>query len=488
MLSRLTAAFLIVIMLIPAPLGAAPQSPQTEEDQAEEPTGLAARMEERAVARGLEGPIDPDTYVIGPSDEFLLVLSGATENKHPLLVLPEGTVILPNIGAFQAAGLTITEFRTRLKDALRSYYRNMDIDCQLVFPRTFITYVLGAVGKPGAVELVPPFRLSTAIEVAGGVVKDGSRRRVEIREGNEVINTVDLFVFAHEGDVSQNPVLREGQTVFVPFYETRVTIMGEVRRGRAYEMLPGETIGDLLDFAGGFTSSAVKDRIVLERLEANGDVAVKQLDIAEARDITVMDRDVVVVPDNRSFPGVPHVMVFGGGGRQGKFNIKPGETLAEFVPRMIRFGEEHDLSKAVLERRTESGQPVFIPFDAEKIAAGEAPGDEVLASGDIINVPAVDKVVYVGGEVVAPAEIPFQRGLPAGRYVAMAGGPNESGSIDKLLILSLDGTSRKASRDSIVFRGETILVQRRTSKIIGSIFIGLTSLTSLILSIVAVTR
>lgn len=89
---------------------------------------------------------------------------------------------------------------------------------------------------------------------------------------------------------------------------------------------------------------------------------------------------------------------------------------------------------------------------------------------------------------MSPGEIEFQRGLPAERYVAMAGGPNNSGTMDKISIYAPDGSKRDGDRESVVFRGETILVKRKTSKIFGTVFLSLSTVTSLVLSIVAVTR
>ena len=110
----------------------------------------------------------------------------------------------------------------------------------------------------------------------------------------------------------------------------------------------------------------------------------------------------------------------------------------------------------------------------------------MLKSGDVINIPPLHDVVFVAGEVVNPGGQEFQRGLPAGRYIAMAGGPTEVGSIDKLEIYDDHGNRRDADRDDVVYRGETVLVKRRTGVILGNLFLGFVSLTSLFLSVYAV--
>jgi hypothetical protein len=68
----------------------------------------------------------------------------------------------------------------------------------------------------------------------------------------------------------------------------------------------------------------------------------------------------------------------------------------------------------------------------------------------------------------------------------MAGGPTEIGSIDKLEIFDDRGNRREGNRDSVVYRGETVLVKRRTAVILGNVFFGFVSLTSLMLSVYAV--
>ena len=200
----------------------------------------------------------------------------------------------------------------------------------------------------------------------------------------------------------------------------------------------------------------------------------------------VQDHDVIVVPDRRSFPGIDFVRVQGGGGRDGRIYLQPGETLASFRPRFIRLRNDFDLTNSSIERRQDNGQVDFIPVDLKKLVEGDTTSTMVLRTGDVINIPRLQDVVFVAGEVVAPGGQEFQRGLPAGRYIAMAGGPTEAGGIDKLEIYDDHGHRRDANRDSVVYRGETVLVKRRTGVILGNLFIGFVSLTSLFLSVYAV--
>jgi len=62
----------------------------------------------------IEGRVDPTTYRIGPGDELALRYSDLLEPKL-LRVAPSGELLLPDVGTFQVAGLTLAETQARLK-------------------------------------------------------------------------------------------------------------------------------------------------------------------------------------------------------------------------------------------------------------------------------------------------------------------------------------------------------------------------------------
>jgi protein involved in polysaccharide export with SLBB domain len=444
--------------------------------------GIATTM----APRGLDRPINPDEYVIGPGDQFVLVVK-ASGTQYNLSVLPGGNVLLPNAGMVKAAGLTITGFREELKRVSTAYYRGGEFICELVVPRTFVTYVLGDVRRPGPVEISAPFRLDMIIAAAGGVMPRGSQREIQVRDSDGTQKLYDLVRLQRIGDLTQNPMLHEGQSVFVPARGPAVEVSGEVWSGQLYEIVPGENVMDIVALAGGFTTHADRANLVVERIKpVDNTVSILSVNEETAKSTQVQDRDVIVVPDRRSFPATDFVRVQGGGGRDGRIYLQEGETLASFRPRFIRLRNDFDLAHANIERSRPDGKIDFIPIDLQKMVEGDTTKTIVLKSGDVINIPQMQDIVFVAGEVVNPGQQDFQRGSPAGRYIAMAGGPTEVGGIDKLEIYDDHGNRRDANRDSVVHRGETVLVKRRTGVLLGNLFLGFVSLTSLFLSVYAV--
>jgi len=480
-----------VLLVHPAASGAAPQveglitsdGAGDSEDGREE-----AKSTPEAPTLSLEGPIDPHTYVLGPLDQLFLIVRGAGTRVERLTVLPEGTVILPNVGTFTAAGLTLTQFRAEAAEALKPYYKKSSIDIQLARPRSFLVYVLGSVNNPRPVDLRAPFRIGRAIQLAGGVRANGGSRAVEIREEGRVVRTVDLFLFNRFGDFEHNPTLKEGQTVYVPGRGKRAAIAGEVLIPGTYELLPGDTVEDLIHFAGGFTARSNRSAIELERSGGASAKAGERMAEEEAGNFELDDLDVVVVPDIRRLDESEPVRVLGGGGREGNIFIEKDVTLAEFLPRLSRFTPNFDIENAVIERAGDTFPPALIHFSVASVLNGDTLGTMVLHPGDIISFPPIDTQVYVAGEVIAPGAFPYRPGISAERYVALAGGPNESGTFGKIKILSADGVERDAPSNSPVYRGETVIVGVRTSKRVGALFVGLISVTSLLLSVIAVTQ
>ncbi|MEJ2720401.1 MAG: SLBB domain-containing protein [bacterium] len=436
----------------------------------------------------LEGPIDPSTYVLGPSDELLLIVRGPKTTTHQIRVLPEGNVILPNVGAFRAAGLTLSECKENVREALRRYYPSVEIDLQLTVPRKFVVYVVGEVKRPGAVEVSAPSHVSHAVELAGGVKEGGSMRQIEIKADGEIVQTVDLFRFVNEGDFSQNPYLKEGYSIYVPPMQMRASVVGEVRKPGQYEILRGETAGDLIEFAGGFASTADRDQLLLERVHPGDEITTHTIEGDAAGGFELQDMDVVIVPDLVSLTMREPVEVYGGGGRDGAFQIRENETLHDFILRLWRFTYRYELESAIIERQVDGGKPQYIEFSVPDVLAGDPVGNTVLEPGDMISFPTRDREVYVTGQVMTPGPVPFQPGVTAERYIALAGGPNDIGTYDKIDIFGRDGKKRSGNRNSLIYRGETIVVKTRTGHQLGAVFSGVISFTALIVAVIAVTK
>src|SRR6185312_4580029 len=145
----------------------------------------------------IEGRVDPDTYRVGPGDEFAVRRSDL-QDPRILRVSPAGEILFPDAGAVFVAGLTLRQAESKVRDVMRSYVRGKGLVFSLYRPRRFRLQVLGEVEEPGIVTVTAPVRASEAIAAAGGIAPGGARRGIVIRRGADSLR-VDLVRYETSG-------------------------------------------------------------------------------------------------------------------------------------------------------------------------------------------------------------------------------------------------------------------------------------------------
>lgn len=428
----------------------------------------------------LEKAVDPDAYVLGPGDELVVSIMSAEPRTYNLAVLPEGYVLIPGVGAVHADGRTLNQFRAALASKLDQYFRDIELYCYLSAPARFRVFVTGEVARPGAVEASGVERVTDAIESAGGIGPAGSRRMVRLERGGDTLR-VDLQRFLSRGDFAANPYLRGGDRIHVPPRGERASIFGPVKKPGFYDIVPGETVRDLFDLAGSFTSDAATDSVLLTRVDAGGTVRTVAI-TSEAFGTPLADMDEVGVFDRAK--GRRAVRVEGATARTGRFVLAPGEGIAELIVRAGGFTEKADLRAAYIDRR--SGD--VIETNLQDILSPAPKTNIALEDGDVLTVPAVATTVTVGGEVNKPGEFDYSGDLTVAQYIGLAGGPTKGGSVNRVVLYAPDGSSRGVSRDARPGRGDVIIVKRSTYSIAGEFFSGLIRLGTVVVSIIVLTK
>ncbi len=221
----------------------------------------------------LAGPVDPN-YRVGPGDRLVLVLTGDVEQSYDLEVTREGFVIIPQVGQVWVNNLTLGELENILYSRLGRVYSGVRRGAGAtthfyVTPaklRSNQVYVIGDVVMPGSYRVSGAGTALTALYAAAGPTANGSMRQIEIRRGSGRVDILDVYDYLLRGDASHDVRLDNGDRVFVPVHGGRVRIVGEVTRPATYEMKKGETLGDALRFAGGFTANAGRRRVQIERI------------------------------------------------------------------------------------------------------------------------------------------------------------------------------------------------------------------------------
>lgn len=188
-------------------------------------------------------PIPHRDYRIGRGD----ILS-VTVFDHPELTTPagqfrsaaetgnvvaeDGTVFFPYAGVVKVDGLTLRQIRSLLTQKLSKYIQEPQVDVRVAAFRSQRIFVVGEVGKKGAVPITDiPMTTLEAINQAGGFTDNADQRRITVTRGGKTFE-VDLQALYEEGDLTGNILLQDGDVVNVWDRQyNRVFLMGAVPQG-----------------------------------------------------------------------------------------------------------------------------------------------------------------------------------------------------------------------------------------------------------------
>ena len=160
--------------------------------------------------------------------------------------------------------------------------------------------ILGGVENPGIYTLSGGSNFLGAINVAGGIAENGSFRSIDIKRDGKLIQNVDLYDIFISGLIPNNFVLQSGDTVFINPYKIGVPVTGGVNFDYIFEAKPEETYQDLINFAGGFSSSFFGyDHIIVKQTGIDGTRTIKILR-NNLDKFSIKPRDSILVPEFRA--------------------------------------------------------------------------------------------------------------------------------------------------------------------------------------------
>ena len=218
----------------------------------------------------LSGPV-PDSYLVGPGDQLVLIVTGEIELVQELPVTREGFLLVPDVGRISVANLTMAELRILLRDRLANSYSGITrgtvfVDVTITQLRTIQIYVTGEVTQAGAYQLASVATVTNALYAAGGLTVMGSLREIKVQKRSGVEVSLDLYPYLLNGDVSGDVILEQGDVVFVPVKGRSVQLRGSVVRPAYYELDADDDLIDVLNEAEGFTSEANRQRVTIHRV------------------------------------------------------------------------------------------------------------------------------------------------------------------------------------------------------------------------------
>jgi protein involved in polysaccharide export with SLBB domain len=211
-------------------------------------------------------PVTPD-YLIGPGDELLLRAWGQIDVNYRAVVDRTGAIYLPKVGPISVAGVRYDQLNTYLKTAISRVFKNFDLDVTLGRLRAVQVFVVGQVRRPGSYTVSSLSTLVNALFASGGPSKRGSMRRILLRREGKEVSSFDLYDLIAFGDKSKDVQLLSGDVILVPPVGRLVALAGSVNVPGIYELKEHETLGEVLGYAGGFTTTASGQKTFIDRID-----------------------------------------------------------------------------------------------------------------------------------------------------------------------------------------------------------------------------
>ncbi|MCZ2486931.1 SLBB domain-containing protein [Aquirufa antheringensis] len=384
----------------------------------------------------------PVNYTLGPDDELNIDIFGEVMDNYTVTVSPEGTVKILNLSPIYVNGLNVEAASARIVSRLRQLYQGLNRPgsgssaiITLGNVRSIKVTLVGEVENPGSYTISSLATVFNALYLAGGPNENGSYRSIRVIRNNKVVRTLDLYDFLLKADQKDNIQLKDQDIIRVGDFDSHVELAGEVRRPMVFEAVKGETLKDILRYAGGFTDKAYTYSLNVRR---NTSRELKLLNITQDEVATFQPQNGDSISVGKIIERYENrVTVSGAVFRPGVFAIENGlTTVKELIKRAEGPRENAFLNRATISRRKENYDPEMISFDLGKVLRGEL-ADIALHREDSLMVYSLDSLreyqrVSIFGEVNKPGIFEFRTGMKVADIILMAKGFKEAASYSKI--------------------------------------------------------
>ena len=376
----------------------------------------------------------PPNYRLGPGDEVIIDIWGASQNTIRQSISPDGTITLDQLGPVYLSGMSVESAQRYLSGELSKIYSDQanQIRVTLGNSRTIQVNVMGEVVQPGTYALSAFSTVFHALYRAGGVSDIGSLRDVQLVRNGKKVASIDVYQFIMKGQIQDDIRLQEGDVIIVPAYEALVQIDGNVKRPMRYELKKDENLNTLLRYAGGFSSDAYTRTLRVVR--QNGEeYQVKTVENTDFSVFRLQNGDVVTadaILDRFS----NKLEIRGAVNRPGIYELSPRlNTVGKLVEKADGLLDEAFKGRAVLYRERPNRTREVKQIDIQSLLSGYIP-DVPLQKNDVLYIPSIHDLQDLGdvaifGEVARPGTYPYADNMTLEDLVIGAGGLKEAASV-----------------------------------------------------------
>lgn len=384
----------------------------------------------------------PTNYQIGTNDELLIDVSGLYDVSYKLIVNPEGNVRIPNAGLIKVAGMTVQAATNAIKRELSKYYTGISTSETIVSVglgkiRSIQVTVAGEARYPGTYTLPSLATVVNALYACGGPSEIGSMRKINLIRGGKRYAEIDLYEFLTTGIMKNNVVLHDSDIILIESNQNQVIVDGAINRRGIYEVKQGESLFDMLGYAGGFRADANRSLVSIFRYDKNQKTVVDIPEEYLSSSLVKSGDSIYIAKIEDIFNN--KVELSGAVYRPGGYALSDGMTVKKLIDRSGGVTDEAFVNMATLKRQRENEMPEVISFNLGKIIKGEAQ-DILLMKGDSVMVDSVsnfmeEQFVIIEGEVIKPGRYELSTKMRVKDLVFLAKGFTDKASTENVQLI-----------------------------------------------------
>lgn len=384
-----------------------------------------------------------DKYILGAGDEIIIDLRGNSSMNYDVYVQKSGAIELPLVGPIYVGGLSINEARNRIEQKLATIVSDLGngtiANIHTGQLRTINITIMGEVRAPGTYTLNGAASLFNALHFSGGPSFKGSFRDVQLIRNGKIVAHLDVYDLIVRGRINSKEPLLDGDIIMVPTYQKRIRVDGQFKRTGYFEAKEGETVKDIIDFAGGFKASANTEAVevyhvgpkgmTFKSVDANSSELVANGDSIVARSLKTDRLDNVVTIEGAVF-------------KPGNYEYTNGLTLKDLVAQAGGLQEDAFPYRGVITRLKDDHTTLTaLNFNVANLQNGTY--NIALQPNDSIKIAIMSEMqerqyVIINGAVKSAGEYNYREGLTVGDLILLAGGTTEFSSTHVGIVRRLD--------------------------------------------------
>ena len=376
----------------------------------------------------------PHNYVLGAGDQLMINVWGASQQTYQLTIDNSGAIYIPSLGPIYIAGMNFDKASNLIKQRLTGIYRglakpkpNTWAVVTLSALRAININIIGEANAPGTYSLPATATVFNALYLSGGPNQNGSFRNIKLIRNNKVVKTIDVYDFLIHGDTKGDVQLRDQDVIFIPTFKDRVETSGNFKRKNFFELKKGETLSDLIRYAGGFSTQAYKSQVSVYRL-TNKEREIVDVKQSQYATFPLQNGDSIVAGKilNRF---TNRVFIKGAVYRPGTYELTPNMTLNDLIAKADGVKPDVYSNRGLIIREKKDLTKETLPFDVDSVLQHKT--HIKLRKEDNVIINSIESMqekryINISGQVKKPGQYAYYDNMTVNDLIFLAGGFTEA--------------------------------------------------------------